>query len=127
MSIRRAVGIALLLAVFAAGATLGWKLISREVRQSTDSPDARHRARLFRLYDEGGPAPYGQEVTLAAASDRLGRLTGATLWIGYCGSGRLSWKSTAELELFCPPQPDAKDVYLAPAVDGVLLKVRRLR
>jgi hypothetical protein len=122
---RKAIALALLIAGLAAGAALGWKLASRDVRQSVDSPDARHRARLFMLYDEGGPAPYGQEVTLAAAADPLGRLTGKTLWIGYCANGRLSWRSAAELELSCPPHPDAKDVYVGPAVDGISLRVQR--
>jgi hypothetical protein len=124
---RKAITLALLIAVLAAGAALGWRLVSRPVLQSVDSPDAGHRARLFKLYDEGGPAPYGEQVTLAASGDPLGRLDGATLWIGYCASGRLSWKSAGELELSCPPHPDAKDVYIGPPVDGISLRVRRLR
>jgi hypothetical protein len=111
-------GIAILIVFF-------FKVIMRPVLQIVDSPTSTYTARLFRLYDEGGPAPYGEEVTLSSAGSPLGRFTGATLWIGYCPNGRISWNSASELELFCPPHPDAKDVFVTPIHDGVAFRVVR--
>lgn len=85
------------------------KVVMRPVLQSVDSPGSLHTARIFKLYDEGGPAPYGAEVSLSTRNP-LGRFSGVTMWIGYCMGGSFSWKSASDLELTCPPHPDAKDV-----------------
>jgi len=101
------------------------KFVMRPVLQIVYSPMAAHTAHLVRLLNEGGPAPYGEEVMLSTAGDTLGRFTGTTLWIGYCAKGRLSWKSATELELSCPPHPDGKDVFVSSPHDGVTFRVVR--
>jgi hypothetical protein len=113
-------GIAVLLVVYV-------KINLRPVLQLIDSPEATYTARLFRLYDQGGPAPYGEEVTVSSAGDPLGRWTGATLWIGYCYEARISWKSASALELSCLPSrhADTKDVFVRSAHQGIAFHVAR--
>jgi hypothetical protein len=101
------------------------RVLMRPVLQIEDSPGSSYTARLFRLYNEGGTAPYGEEVTLSSAGNPLGRFIGDTLWIGYCSGGRISWKSTSELELNCPPHPDAKDVFVSSVQHSVAFRVVR--
>lgn len=103
------------------------KVVMRPVLQSVESPGSSHTARLFRLYDESGPAPYGSEVSLSAARDPIGRFGGVTLWTGYCAGGSLAWKSASDLQLTCPADPNAKDVYVAATYEGIRFRVIRER
>jgi hypothetical protein len=127
MTHRRLIVAALIVGSLSVTAILILKIVMRPVLQSVDSPGSRHTARLFRLYDEGGPAPYGSEVSLSAASNPVGRFGGVSMWIGYCEGGRLSWKSNSDLELACPSHPDARDVYVIANHDGIKFRVIRLR
>jgi hypothetical protein len=124
---RRLIAWGLGIGVLLVAAYGAWSAAMRPVLQAVDSPDSRHTARLFRLYNEGGPAPYGSEVAFSSAGNPLGRFSGTTLWIGYCEGGSLSWKSASDIELTCPPHPDGKDVSLAKDDKGVHLRVVRLR
>ena len=100
-------------------------IITRPVLQIVASPTANHTARLFWLPGQGGPAPYGHEVTLSSVGNPIGQFIGTTIWIGYCAKGRLSWKSATELELSCPPHPDGKDIFVSSPHDGVTFRVVR--
>jgi hypothetical protein len=95
------------------------------VHQSVDSPGHVYTARLIGQLIEGGPVPYGAEVSVSSAWNPFGRFGGLTLWMGYCAGGSLSWKSATDLELDCPPHADAKDVYLAANQERVKLRVIR--